>query len=107
MCRGMKNVTAIRLPKYWTSLNDDCRTMARFDFIALFVAHQTKTAAGRECVAGMQVVQVAGGWVYGFGDVGAACSVTDSEKLYDMIRRNALGHFVREAETYRYTLMAA
>lgn len=104
---GMKNVTAKRLPKYWTSIAADCRAMTRFDFIALFVAHQTKTAAGRECVSGMQVVQVDGGWRYGFADVGASCGATDSERLWDMIRRTSLGYFVRAAETYRDAILMA
>jgi hypothetical protein len=103
----MKNVTGKRLPRYWTTMQQDALTMERFEFIALFVAYNTKTAERRELVRGYQVVQTADGWVYGFESLGPMCQPCDAAKLFDMIRRTDLGYFTQQADAYRVDVYVA
>lgn len=77
-------------------------TMTRFDWIAEYVAFQTRTKAGRELTIGLRVRKVKGGWVYGFASSpGDSCHPTTSDRLYDMIRRTDLAYFVSQAEEIR------
>lgn len=84
------------------------KTMSRHEWIATWVAYQTRTKAGQSLAAGMQVKKVRGGWVYRFANsVGDCCRVTTADILYDMIRRNDLGYFVRDAENIRIDVLTA
>jgi hypothetical protein len=98
---SVKNVRSKRLPKVWTTIQSDAALLPRFEFIARFVAFMTKSEAGRKLAAGMQVVLTDDGWVFGFHDIGPSCAPCGSAKLYEMILRSPLNHFVREAEDYR------
>jgi hypothetical protein len=100
--RDMKNVAnAKRLPKFWTTMQNDALTMDRFEFVALFVAYNTKSADRRALVGGYQVVKTDAGWVYGFESMGPMCQPCDAAKLFDMIRRTNLCTYTQYADQYR------
>lgn len=56
----------------------------------------------------MQVVMVAGGYLYGFAAAGPSCAAPlAAARLYDAIRRTDLGHYVRQKEEYRDGVVGA
>jgi hypothetical protein len=79
---------------------DAVKTLSRFDFIAEYVAIQTRKKAGRELTGDLQVKKTRGGWIYGFHGR-TSCQPTTSDVLFDMIRRTDLNYFVRQAEQFR------
>ena len=81
---------------------DAARSMARFDFIALFLVvltrrreHRGRLGYAVRCARGEYrvVSPVAGGTV--------VYSTRDTAKLFDFVRRGELGTLVREAEEFR------
>ena len=81
------------------------RIMPRYEFIAYFVARQTRTAKGRKLVGGYQVVKRSDGWEVlvplGKRHVSPYPIYQNVQMLYDAIRRTPLEEYVRQAEDLR------
>lgn len=96
-----ENNKTIRLPAH-VDMADNARTLSRFEFIAFFTAHATRTAEGRKIVEGLQVKKTAQGWTYGVaGHTALLGEPSDAHRLFENIRRGLLVEYVRQAEDFR------
>lgn len=85
----------------WPTIMDDAKTMSRLDFIAKFVAFNTRTKAQRALVEEMYVRASGGGWSYGFTGLPPLMKAANASRLYDAIRRTPLNFYVQAAEDTR------
>lgn len=94
--------------KIW-DVAKDARELPRFDFVAKFVAMNTRTKRQREAVNGMYVKHTAKGWVYGFSSLPSpsAPPQKDAAKFVDAIRRTDLGFYTRMGEDFRVSVHEA
>lgn len=100
MSRLRRRYGRARLSKFY-NLEKEAREFDRFEFIARCVARETATAKGRELSNGMQVKRLGNGWTYAAAGLQATAGPVTADKLFEMIRRNDLGWYVRKCEELR------
>lgn len=83
------------------NIEHDALTLPRFEFLARFVARNTRTVQQRKLVGGYFVRETPSGYVYGLGKTPLADPTRDVQKLYENIRRTQLDHLTRMAEDFR------
>lgn len=98
----LQEAVASYLGRTW-DIQKAARTLSRFEFIMQFVARETRTKKGRELVDGYKVIKTPKGWTY-VNEQNPQLHLTTpttADRLFDTIRRMALGYYTRKGDELR------
>ena len=104
--QAASGVYDIRKPTW--DVQQAAKEMDRFEFIAYFVARQTRKKAGRQLTDGQWVKNTPKGWVIlqsEMSNLPLYPPTRDLNKLYEAMRRGPLNFYVRDAEGLRSDIL--
>jgi hypothetical protein len=98
----LQEAVASYLGRTW-DIQKAAKELPRFEFVVQFVARETRTKKGRDLVDGYQVIKTPKGWTY-VNEQNPKLHLaqpTTADRLFDTIRRTALGYYTRKGDELR------